>query len=184
MGLAERAAENASKLNPANPVGTPVATRKRIPMSLPMQKLQVPEMPGYHLHWMLGKPERLLQADRAGYEFVNAEEIDINSVAIGGDASHSGSTDMGTRVSVIAGGDIDGSGQPLRLYLMKQKSEWYEEDQNLLVEKSEAIADTLRAGITAAGESGADKAQRYVDKSRTQLPSLFKKPNLRSRNNA
>ena len=34
------------------------------------EKLWAPEIPGYHLHWMMGTPERLAQAEAAGYVFV------------------------------------------------------------------------------------------------------------------
>ena len=60
--------------NVANAAGT---ERQRIPMSLPMQKLAVPELEGYHLHWMLGTTTRINQALRAGYEFVDPSEVDV-----------------------------------------------------------------------------------------------------------
>lgn len=182
--LAEQAAANAAKMNkPINPSVAPgrePAERKRIPMSLPMLKLEVPEIPGYHLHWMRGDPARLVQAERAGYEFVDEREVDINNTLLGGDATKSGNTDLGSRVSVIAGAETGGDGQPIRLYLMKQKQEWYEEDQKILEARNASLAETLTenfrrgtVGGKAEGETSEDVQHRYVNKARTKVPDLF-----------
>lgn len=207
--LQERAAEAKMKLNstaevtasrpeaanPANPAGesAPRVERKRIPMSLPTQKLAAAEIPGYFTYWMRGIPDRLLQADRAGFEFVSQEEALINNVSLGGDTMKDGSTDMGSRVSVLAsstsGGEIGSDNQPIRLYLMKQKWEWHMEDENLLQQRNLSVADALSGqfdagtvGGKAPGESSEDLAQRYVDRSRSRRPDLFKpKPQGRPR---
>lgn len=160
------------------------ADRKRIPMTLPQQKLAVPELPGYFTYWMLGKPERLQAADNAGYEFVHEDEIDVNNISLGGDAAKSGNTDMGSRVSVLASATGDGEssgGQPLRLYLMKQKLEWHLEDQGILERQNEGIANALTAsfgqgtvGGKAEGETSVDFQQRYVDPRRSRVPDFFK----------
>lgn len=178
--LSERAAANAAKLNPANSVERPVAERKRVPMTLPVLKLEVPEIPGYHLHWMEGTMQRIGQAERAGYEFVDESEVQINNSLLGGDATKSGNTDMGSRVSVIAGKEIGGDGQPVRLYLMKQKQEWYEEDQKILERRNTSIAETLTAsfrrgqvGGRAEGETDEDLGRRYVNPVRTKVPDFF-----------
>jgi hypothetical protein len=39
-------------INPSNRSASP--ERKRIPMAVPVQKLSVPDIPGYHLHWFQG----------------------------------------------------------------------------------------------------------------------------------
>lgn len=186
--LAARAAELAKKMETNNPSAAPgktVAERKRIPMTLPQQRLAVPEIPGYHTHWMRGTSERLAQAEAAGYEFVSPEEVQLTDLSLGGDASKTGSDDMGSRVSRVAGGgDVDGGGNAIRLYLMKQKLGWYLEDQKLLEARNDAVASTLmqnfragQVGGQAAGEQQGDVAQRYVDKARTKLPTMFtKKP--------
>ena len=82
------------------------------------QKLSAVEIPGHVLHWGLGTAERMEELYLRGYEFVDAVESAVVQDALGSDASHHGSTDMGTRVSKIAGG-LGDDGQPLRLYLMK-----------------------------------------------------------------
>lgn len=180
--LAEKAAAahaSFGKSNPANAEQTPAAARTRIPMSVPIQRLQVDELPGYHLHWMLGTPERLMQAQKAGYDFVSHDEIHVNNLQLGGDAATSGTTDLGTRVSTLASigssGETDGSGQPLRLYLMKIKEDWYLEDQRILEQRNDSIAAALTAGMTGSQNDAAGDAQhRYVDKSRTKIPDMFK----------
>lgn len=186
--LAEKAAANKQALNPASD-SSPAATRAervRVPMTVPVQKLAAPEIPGFFLYWMRGTPDRLQQANRAGFEFVTEEEMQVNNTSLGGDASKSGSTDLGSRVSVLANtsgdGEIDGSGQPVRLYLMKQKWEWHLEDQKLLEDQNQGIANALtsafRSGAplqgAADGERPDDVTQRYVDPRRTRIPDLFK----------
>lgn len=181
----EKAAELAAKAQRQNPSVAPgkdVETRKRIPLSVPQRKLEVPEIPGFHLRWFRGTPQRLAQAERAGFIFVSPEEIELNSVALGGDASHNGNTDLGSRVSVIEGSEVDGGGNAIRMYLMKQSLEHYKEDKALNDQRNDSIAETLTAGYRTgqlggrvAGESAEDAQQRYVDPRRTRLPDLFRK---------
>ena len=163
------------KINPANAQGKTDAERKRIPMSVPVQRLEAPEMPGYHLHWFNGTPERLQRALDGGYEFVDEREMKINNVALGGESTRSGNTDMGSRVSVVSGQEVGKDGQPTRLILMKIKIEWYEEDQKLVDEKNGQVANALTGGLLGSEKDGAgDTIHRYVDKSRTKIPDLFR----------
>jgi hypothetical protein len=159
--LSGRAAEMASS-NPANPVEK--TTAKRVPMSLPSLKLEVPEIPGYVCYWFRGTTQRLQQAQRAGYEYVEAGEIELNSVGMANDSLGDGNTDMGTRVSVSAGGgDVEGSqgvAQGVRLYLMKIKKELWDADQVAIDERHEQIAAQLR-GDKGFAERGADTQNRY-----------------------
>lgn len=161
------------KLNPANTKNAD--ERKRIPMSVPVQRLEAPEIPGYHLHWFMGSPERLQRALDGGYEFVDSKELKINNVSIGGDSAVSGNTDMGSRVSIVSGQEVGKDGQPTRLILMKIKQEWYEEDQKLVEARNEQVASALRGGLLGAEQDVAgDTRHRYVDKARTSIPDLFK----------
>lgn len=142
-----------------------------IPMSVPMQKLEVPEIPGYHLHWMRGTPDRLEQARRAKYEFVDPSEIRMNPTSLAGDASQSANTDMGSRVSVVAGGEIS-NGQAVRLYLMKVKDEYWRKSQDVLTDRSEKTAAALRTGLIGAeSDAPADRGARYT---KGKVPDLFK----------
>lgn len=178
------------KTSPANPADSAVpsmrvAERKRIPMTMPTQKLYAPDIPGYFTYWMKGTPERLAQADRAGFEFVDQSELLVNNVSLGGDAAKSGTTDLGSRVSTLASTTGEGEssgGQPLRLYLMKQKWEWHLEDQGILERTNQGVADALTAGFTQGtlggketDETQADFAQRYVDPRRSKVPDFFKR---------
>ena len=183
--LQEKAAQakaNMAKQNPSNSSDKPVGERKRIPLSLPRQKLEVPEIPGYHLHWFRGTPQRLAQAQQAGYEFVHPEEVQVNNFALGGDASKDGSTDMGSRVSIVEGSETDDSGNAVRMYLMKQKMEYWLADQKITQDRNDSVADALTAsyrqgtvGGAAPGERSEDVAARYVDRSRSKVPDLFRR---------
>lgn len=161
-------------MNPANAINKPAAERKRIPMSVPQRKLEAPEIPGYVCYWMLGTPSRLQQAERAGYEFVDEKEVMINSTTLGNAADISGSTDMGSRVSIGAGEQVGTDGQPVRLYLMKIRKDWYAESQAIAEQRNDSIADALRGGkLGSEKDARGDTAMRYIDPSRTKIPDLF-----------
>jgi hypothetical protein len=148
-------------------------------MSVPQQKLASAEIPGYYLYWMLGNA-RVEQALRAGYEFVGNNEGQLNNVSLGGDAKVSGNTDMGSRVSVVAGDELDTDGQPKRLYLMKLKEEWRQEDLALQQQGNEKFVATLRAGrVGAEKDAAADVDKRYVG-SQTKADMFVPKPLRRS----
>jgi len=150
-----------------------VTQRTRIPMSMPQLKLEVPEIPGYHLHWFLNTPGRISRALAAGYTFVEDDEVDIVNTGLANDRSASGNTDLGTRVSISAGSAPGDDGQEQRLYLMKIPEEWWEEDQAELNGRNEQIAATLRGGGDVEGNPhGADN--RYIPEAhRRTMASLF-----------
>ncbi|MGP1666828.1 MAG: hypothetical protein ACTS5I_13135 [Rhodanobacter sp.] len=166
------------KINPATAVGA--SERKRVPMSVPVQRLEAPEISGFHLHWFNGTPERLQRAIDGGYEFVDEREMKINSVSLGGDTTRSGNTDMGSRVSVVSGQEVGKDGQPMRLILMKIRQEWYEQDQLLVDAKNDRVAMALKGGLVGSEKDAmGDTQQRYVDKARTKIPDLFTKKSPR-----
>ena len=154
------AIENVSPSNGASRV----TDRTRIPMSTGQQKLSVPEIPGYHLHWMRGEPERIQQAMAAGYTFVEADETNQVNLSLGGDAKKSGNTDLGTRISALAGSELGNDGQPLRLYLMKLPEEWHQEDLKAQEDKSNHIRRALMSGKIGAENdtNSSDTNSRYV----------------------
>jgi hypothetical protein len=158
-------------INPAN--RSSGAERKRIPMSVPVQRLSVPEIPGYHLHWFSGAADRVDRALQGGYEFVDEVETSVNDAGLGGTSTRTGNTDMGTRVTVAAGNELGRDGQPVRLVLMKIKQEWYEEDQKLVEKRNDQVVDSLLGGRQDSG--GADSTNRYVDQNRTKIPDFFKR---------
>lgn len=168
------------KLNVATPAGT--QERRRIPMSVPVQKLEVPDMPGYHLHWFNGAADRIERALDAGYEFVDERDVRPRSVSLGLDSAASGNTDMGSRVSVVAGG-LGDDGQAARMYLMKQKLEWYEADQKIAEARTDKVAQALTGGVTG-GDTAADSRElnlRYVG-SKTNSPDMFTKGAMARKN--
>lgn len=137
----------------------------RIPMSVPQLRLEVPALDGYYLYWFLGKS--VARAQRAGYTFVEADEVDVPNLGLADDASSSGNTDMGTRISVIAGAAEEGQRDPQRLYLMKIPQELRDEDVAKIEEGNERIAAALRGGQTpsnapAPGETPQDRLKRYL----------------------
>jgi hypothetical protein len=156
--------------NPANPWEKTEESRTRIPMSLPQLKLSVPDIPGYHLHWMRGDPARIAQAQKAGYEFVEPDEVNVANTGLADDASATGNTDMGTRVSIVAGGE-DGQGQAERLYLMKIKEEWWLADQEVLADRNEQVAASLRGDNVRSME---DSANVYIpDAHKSSVKNMF-----------
>lgn len=145
------------EVNPANQPEKRVTEATRIPMSIPVLQLEVPEIPGYHLYWFLER--NLARALRGGYEFVDPEETDIVNKGVADDPTASGSSDMGTRISRI--GSVDDQNKPELLYLMKIRDEWYQKDQAMLGERNDKIAQALRAGLVGA-EGDQDAAARYL----------------------
>lgn len=162
------------KTNVATKPGRTDGERKRIPMSVPVQRLEVAELPGYHLHWFLNSGERLQRAMDGGYEFVDEREMQLNNVSLGGTSAASGNSDLGSRVSVVSGQEVGKDGQPTRLVLMKIKQEWWDEDQLLVETRNTRTRDALLGGMVGAeNDSPGDTQHRYVDKSRTKIPDFF-----------
>jgi hypothetical protein len=163
------------KINPGSKLRALSSEKKRVPMSVPVQTLEVPDIPGYHQHWFEGSTARLQRALDGGYEFVDERDVDLNAVSLGGDSSVSASTDMGSRVSVTAGQEVGPDGQPIRLVLMKIKQEWWEADQQLIEDRNTGIRDALLGGMVGAeNEAAGDAQHRYVDQSRSNVPDFFK----------
>lgn len=161
------------KLNPATKPEQTDGERARIPMSVPVQLLETPDIPGFHLHWMMNNVGRIQQAQNAGYEFVTQDEIKLQNTSLGGDSAASGNTDLGSRVSVVSGTDTGEDGQAVRLVLMKLREEFWIEAQQLVEDRNMTVRDALVGGMTE-GTPG-DTEHRYVDKSRSTIPDFFKR---------
>lgn len=143
------------------------------PMSAGIPKLDVPEREGYVRRWFRSDPGRIARAVRAGYTFVDSNDVTLNNFDLGGDAKTSGNTDMGTRVSVISGDEADSTGQPARLYLLECPEEIYEYSRGLIEDRNESIAEALRGGKIGANhddENDSDVETRYV---KGKVPDLF-----------
>ena len=158
-------------INPSNKKEKGALPKGYIPMSSGSQKLIVPEREGYHRRWFRSDPGRLARAQQAGYVFVCRDDVTLNNFDLGGDASASGNTDMGSNVSVISGDEADSTGQPARLYLMECPEELYEYSRQLLADRNEGVAEALRGGkIGSDREARRDKDARYM---KGQCPDLF-----------
>lgn len=160
--------------NPASERGVPLSFRKRIPFSVPLQKLEVPEIPGYCQYWFRSEPSRIARAEAAGYSFVERGEIELNSVGLA-DSAADGNSDMGTRVSVSAGDMVGEDKQPLRLLLMKIPEELAAEDAAIREDHNDRVAAALRGGMIGSEKDNPnDRGARYVG-SQTQIPDLFRR---------
>lgn len=157
--------EKLSTFNPANPGGVAAepARRKRIPLSVPRRKLEATPIPGYVLYWF--KESNIPIALDAGYEFVDRDEVRISQVNEANPADSDGSTDLGSRVSII-GDKIGERGVPERAVLMKIREAFWREDRELLDhENAKALGAIFEQGLIAGATQG-DHSQSYV---RTKL---------------
>lgn len=132
--------------------------RQRIPMSTAALKLHVPSIPGYRTYWFNDEPGRISRALRAGYTFVDEEEIDLNVTTTVSESSlGNGNTDLGSQVSV----SVDRStGQ--RAYLMKIKEEFYHQDQADLEEVNSRVDRAIKRGqVDMQNDLAVDRDKRY-----------------------
>lgn len=170
-GSANLANPNEKPQNPAERPRQSRAERQRIPMSVPMQRLYVPDIPGWHLHWFLNSPARIARAQQAGYVFVETDEVDIANFDLGGESAASGNTSLGSHVSVVSGDEVGRDGQPVQLVLMKLPQELWLQDQVAVEDRNEQVAKSLRGGDVGLAGNPGDPSQRYVGKQTT--PNLF-----------
>lgn len=147
-----------------------ITAENRVPMSLPLQKLEAPKLPGFHTHWMRSDESRIRQAMRAGYTFVTQEDLDeaggdINNFDVAGDAKAGGSSDMGSRISVLSGSETDRSGRPVRLVLMKLLEQFRKADLDAQAKMADNVVAALRSEQGVNQEEAAkrqhDMSQRY-----------------------
>lgn len=159
--------------NPANEKESRNLPKGFMPMSAGVRKLEAPHKEGFHRRWFRGDPSRIARAQRAGYRFVDPSEAGLNNFDVGGDADASGNTDLGTRVSVIAGDDLGEGGQPARMYLMECPDELFDYSRGILADTNEGVAEALRGGKIGEGYDGEtrqDSQNRYV---KGKVPDLF-----------
>ena len=149
------------KNNPASE--KPVLPKGYRPMSAGQRKLEVPDLEGYRIYWFRDDPGRIEDAMRAGYTFVDKDEISLNDLDLAGSGSGSKGDDMGDRVSRAQGGGAMVGNQPARLYLMKVPLEIAEYAQAMLNERVDAVAEALRGGKMGQEKlSGRDRQSTYV----------------------
>lgn len=153
--------QKAAAFNPANAGGVTAEPprRRRIPLSIPRRKLEVDPIPGFVLYWF--KESNIPIALDAGYEFVEQTEVRLSEVNQANPADSSGSTDLGSRVSII-GDAIGQRGVPERLVLMKIREEFWREDRQILDNENAKVIQSIFGGKILAAETG-DHSQSYVN---------------------
>lgn len=154
-------------INPANAV-TP-QRRARIPMSVPQRKLEVSEIPGYHLHWF--RDDNINRAVQAGYEFVEDKEVHLNQSGVGTSKDITGNSDLGSRVRVVSGTAADGNAE--HLTLMKIRNEYWEEDRKAIENRNADVMSAIFRDEQVLGSekvSAEDRSQSYVK------TALFNRP--------
>lgn len=114
---------------PSAPAEQQVQRQERVPVSGPRDILTVMKKdPNYVYRWVFDKPGRIERFLRGGYE-VAKHETDIGDVAV----------DRGSRVGTAITYATGGS----QLVLMRQKREWYNEDQEAKWKDLDALEEVL-----------------------------------------
>jgi hypothetical protein len=172
--------DQVEKVSPASTPAAKQERRKRIPMSVPTRKLEVAEMPGYHLHWF--RESNIARAEQAGYELVHKEELHVNQQGLGSSKDLTGSTDLGSNVSIV-GNAASSEGAAERLVLMKIKEEWYREDKALLDEQNAKIMGSIFGEEKIIGPEGKINElgqMEYVKQALLNRPARKANPNRRT----
>jgi len=149
-------------------------------MSVPSQKLEVPEIPGYHLHWFLEK--NVPRALQAAYEFVEDHEVPVNQRGVATSGEVSGSADLGARIRVLSG--VSELSHPEYLVLMKLREEYWLEDRAEIDKAHAAKMSGIFRGEeivnpTGAEQKGNDASLRYA--SATVTGGVFNRPTRKVR---
>ncbi len=160
--------------NPANATPEPKLQRKRIPMSTPTLRLEAPEIPGFHCHWI--RDWQIPRALQAYYQYVNFDEVPINQRGPATDVMTTGASNLSSQIRVAAG--IGPDGNPEYLVLMKLPLEYWTEDRKIIDDRNASVLNAVFRGEKIIGtEKDAnqdDTKLRYVDKERTR--ALFNRP--------
>lgn len=163
--------------NPANQVAQSPEGRRRIPLTTPKAKLAAPAIPGYVCQWFADRAGRVQAALDAGFEFVSPTEISVNNHSLAGDPLKNGTNDLGgSRVSILGGAGENGQG--MNMFLMKQRREYWDEDQAEIAARNEQVASSIRGGNDLdrnPHEAEGDGRLRYVKGAprRKTPPNLF-----------
>lgn len=140
--------------------GKEEAPRQRVPFSGRRQKLQLSnedskllEKKGWKPRWVNDKDGRIQQALAGGYVFVSPEE----APSIGQFSLTKGNDDLNGKVSLIVS---KGEGKPIRSFLMKIQTKYYEEDK---IAKRQSIIN-LEQSLDAGQPGGNVVENQYVPK--------------------
>lgn len=136
----------------------------RLSLNAPSLNLEVPALPGYHMHWFLETNVPL--ALRGWYEFVTTDDkIEIPDKNIGGFVPGVQSEDLGgNRVTQLNKGP-GADGQPIQFVLMKIRQEFYFDEQRKIASRNYAILYQIfkhKLALAAPGENQGDYDKRYT----------------------
>lgn len=151
--------------------------RKRIPLSTAVRKMEVQPIDGYYLYWF--KESNIPAALDAGYEFCHRDEAHVNQMGVAADRSASGSTDLGTRVSIMGSLTSSPTGGPERAYLMKLRQEWRDEDKAKIDERNASIVSGIFQGERIGAPDGTLREKGSLEYIRT---ALFNRPVRKAKN--
>ena len=144
--LKQDVVQMAQKVTELPELGKSVSRRKRNTFNGTQTKLSVNHtIPGFHLHVFTDVGGRIQDALDNGYEFVSPDEVGGVSENV---VSRNG--DLGDRIRYLVNPRASGSEQ--YGYLMKQRQEWYEEDQASLQDKNNKIDNAIRKGKVTGGD--------------------------------
>jgi hypothetical protein len=87
--------------------------------------------PGFHYHIINDTGDRVQQLLDAGYEFVDAASVQV------GDKRINSVTPEGSKAQVSVGGGV-------KAYVMRQKQEWYDEDQANKQARVNQLEDSIK----------------------------------------
>ena len=116
------------------------ARPERKPFGDPEQKLSVPEHKGFVRRWVRDDPQRLARFLEAGYIHV-----------VNGDVPSSKQVKGSESTKVWTHGGVNDDGSPLRLFLLEQTREWYDEDQKLKQKPVDETDRAIREGSLGSG---------------------------------
>lgn len=148
LTLDEKVARATERVQGRNAEPAPEGRKRRNVFNGTESKLSVTKsIPGYHLHVFTDTGNRVQEALDGGYEFVSPDEVGGVSENV---VSRNG--DLGDRVRFLVNPRAEGSEQ--YGFLMKQRQEWYEEDQAALQTKNNAIDAAIRKGNLTGDNPG------------------------------
>ena len=145
--------------------------RKRIPLSTAIRRMEVQPIPGYYLYWF--KDSNVPAALDAGYEFCQKDDAYVNQLGLANDKMASGSTDLGTRVSIIGSLTSGPDGGAERAYLMKLRQEWRDEDRKAIDDRNANILSYIFKGEKIVAPDGTLRDKGIHEYVRT---ALFNRP--------
>ena len=128
---------------------------KKLEVDLPLLK----EIhPGYRFRWVKDQSGRLTTMYNRGYDFVPYD----SRLGIG-EESTDGNTDVGGRVSVIAGADASSKEGGYRQFLMMIPEEIYSEIQKLKQEKNDEVDRAIHSTLDGGGKNPVANAYKPDD---------------------